>query len=222
MEHVSELKKRYLTPGNIDENARRLIPEGELRGPTFDLSRAALLILDMQAYFLSEESHAFVPDAAAILPGLKGLARRFEAAVRPVIVTKHFNTDENAWMMKQWWNEMIDPETPEAQLEPELEKLASRVLDKTQYDAFHCTPLEEILRDSGTEQIVVTGVMTHLCVETTARAAFVRGFAVFLPADGTATYNRDFHAAALLNLSHGVAQVTTVAEMLSAIERGGR
>ena len=40
------------------------------------------------------------------------------------------------------------------------------------------------------------------------------GFAVFLPADGTATYNRDFHAASLRNLSHGAAAITLCSKMM--------
>lgn len=213
------MKQQYLTPGDIEENAGRLIPEGTLRGPVFDISRAALLILDMQAFFLDEDSHAFVPDAPAIVSGLAGLARRFDVAGRPVIMTRHSNTDGNAGMMKEWWLELLEPGTPGTVLEPTLEDLSTVVVEKTQYDAFYGTGLEKILRDSGTEQVVATGVMTHLCVETTARSAFVRGFAVYLPADGTATYNREYHAASLLNLSHGTAAITVCSRLMETEKR---
>ena len=213
------MKQRYLTPGDIEENARGLIPEGTLRGPAFDISRAALLIFDMQAFFLDEDSHAFVPDAPAIVSGLADLARRFGAAGRPVIMTRHANTDGNAGMMKEWWLDLLESGTPGTALEPVLEGLSTVVVDKAQYDAFYGTGLEKILRDSGTEQVVATGVMTHLCVEATARSAFVRGFAVFLPADGTATYNREYHAASLLNLSHGTAAITTCSRLMETEKR---
>lgn len=213
------MKQRYLTPGDIEENARGLIPEGTPRGPAFDISCAALLILDMQAFFLDEGSHAFVPDAPAIVTGLAGLARRFSAAGRPVIMTRHSNTADDAGMMKEWWANILEPGTHEVALEPILEELSTAVMAKTQYDAFYGTDLEKTLRDSGTEQVVATGVMTHLCVETTARSAFVRGFAVFLPADGTATYNREYHAASLLNLSHGTAAITTCSRLMETEER---
>ena len=218
MERSSDLKQRYLTPGDIEENARRLIPEAAVRGPAFDISRAALLILDMQAFFLDEESHATVPDAQAIVPALRRLARRFREAGRPVLMTRHSNSDDDAGMMKVWWDDLLEPGSPEAALEPTLEDLSTVVVDKAQYDAFYATELEDLLRDSGTEQVVVTGVMTHLCVETTARSAFVRGFAVFVPADGTATYNREFHAASLLNLSHGAAAVTICSGLIATME----
>ncbi len=67
------------------------------------------------------------------------------------------------------------------------------------------TSLEQELRSRGVEQVVVTGVMTHLCCETTARTAFVRGFEVFFCVDGTATYTEAFQRASLLNLAHGFA-----------------
>jgi nicotinamidase-related amidase len=208
------LKENYLTPGDIEENALRLIPDASERGPVFDISRAALLILDMQKFFLDEKSHAFVPDASAIVTRLAGLARRFGAAGRPIILTRHSNTAGDAGMMKEWWDDLLEPESPEAALEPVLEDLSTAVVAKTQYDAFYDTYLENLLRASRTEQVVVTGVMTHLCVEATARSAFMRGFAVFLPADGTATYNQGFHAATLLNLSHGTAAITVCSRLM--------
>ena len=213
------MKENYLTPGDIEENALRLIPESGHRGPEFEISRAALLILDMQTFFLDEKSHAFVPDSPAIVSRLAGLARRFGAAGRPIIMTRHSNTEDDAGMMKGWWEHLLEPEESGTVLEPVLEDLSTVVVAKTQYDAFYKTDLEALLRDSSTEQVVVTGVMTHLCVEATARSAFVRGFAVFLPADGTATYNREFHAASLLNLSHGTAAITTCSGMMETEKR---
>ncbi len=216
---ILNLKERYLTPGDIEENAHSLIPEVVGRGPAFDISRAALLILDMQAYFLDEKSHAFVPDAPAIVSRLAGLARRFGAAGRPVITTRHSNTEDDAGMMKEWWGHLLEPGSPEAALEPVLKELSTAVVGKAQYDAFWETDLENILRSSGSQQVVVTGVMTHLCVEATARSAYIRGFAVFLPADGTATYNRNFHAASLLNLSHGTAAITVCSKLMETKEK---
>ena len=91
------------------------------------------------------------------------------------------------------------------------------VLDKSQYDAFYQTSLEGHLRAEGVTQVVICGVMTHLCCETTARSAFTRGFQVFFTVDGTATYNMDHHRATLVNLSHGFAVPVLVKDMVSAI-----
>ncbi|MEW6239950.1 MAG: isochorismatase family protein, partial [Chloroflexota bacterium] len=76
---------------------------------------------------------------------------------------------------------------------------------------------EQTLRDLEVEQVVITGVMTHLCCETTARAAFVRGFDVFYVVDGTATYTEAFHRASLLNLAHGFAVPVLAEEILEDV-----
>ncbi|XXG60368.1 hypothetical protein AAC387_Pa04g2295 [Persea americana] len=62
-----------------------------------------------------------------------------------------------------------------------------------------------MLRDKGIEEVIITGVMTNLCCETTARDAFVRGFRVFFSTDATATSSREMHEATLLNLGYGFA-----------------
>ena len=65
---------------------------------------------------------------------------------------------------------------------------------------------------------MIAGVLTHLCCETTARSAFVRGFKVFFTVDGTATYYEDFHRATLLNLSHGFAVPVLVDDIRKKME----
>jgi isochorismate hydrolase len=205
------LKEAYFTSETIDEAVAGLttgLPERP-RGPAFDISRAALLILDMQRYFLDPDSHAFIPSAPAIVPAIERLASAFKDAGRPVLATQHVNFPEEAGMMGQWWEDLIEPGSVAARLDPRISALVNAVILKGRYDAFHGSILSELLGKLGIGQLVITGVMTHLCVETTARAAFVRDFAVFLPADATATYNREFHRATLLNLSHGIATITT-------------
>ena len=95
------------------------------------------------------------------------------------------------------------------------------VLKKSQYDAFYDTSLEDVLKKNRVSQVVICGVMTHLCCETTARSAFMRGFEVFFTVDGTATYNKNFHLATLLNLSHGFATPTLVNELLTSLRNDG-
>ena len=93
------------------------------------------------------------------------------------------------------------------------------VLSKHQYDAFYESNLESILGENEITDVVISGVMTHLCCETTARSAFVRGFQVWFTVDGTATYNREFHKATLVNLSHGFATPVLVDEVLAALRK---
>ena len=110
---------------------------------------------------------------------------------------------------------MIVPGSACSQIVDNLDTSNHLTIEKHQYDAFFETNLDTILRDSGVEQVVITGVMTHLCCETTARSAFMRGYEVFFPVDGTATYTETHHHASLLNLAHGFVLPLLVADIVS-------
>jgi isochorismate hydrolase len=203
-------RESYFTPETIQQKSRAMLDElASFRARHADIifrpERAALLALDMQEYFLRADSHAFIPSAPAILPNLQLLIANYYAANRPVIFTRHINTDSDAGMMSRWWRDIIRADSPNSAISASLDTSAGLIIHKSQYDAFHNTSLEETLRSRGVEQIIVTGVMTHLCCETSARSAFVRGFEVFFCVDGTATYSEEAHRATLLNLAHGFA-----------------
>jgi len=119
--------------------------------------------------------------------------------------------------MARWWRDLLIESHPGSNLRESVERVADTVLVKTEYDAFHNTRLEKDLHNAGVEQLVITGVLTHLCCETTARSAFVRGFDVFFPVDGSATYTRAHHAATLLNLGHGFATLCSVNDLLNRL-----
>ena len=177
---------------------------------------SALLVLDVQTYFFDHTSHAFIPSSLAILPWIVKLVHRYTTANLPVVFTRHINTAQDAKLMAVWWKDLISPESLSGQLIPELDTSGGVVLKKSQYDAFFETPLEEILCAKKIRQVVICGVMTHLCCETTARSAFMRGFEVFFTVDGTATYTQAFHQATLLTLTHGCAVPILVEEVLAA------
>ena len=110
-------------------------------------------------------------------------------------------------MLAEWWNgDLIMDGTAEAELMPELERLPEdMVVGKNTYSAFRNTRLEEQLREMVVEEVIVTGVMTNLCCETTAREAFIRGFRVFSSTDALATSDLELHEATLKNLAYGFA-----------------
>lgn len=184
----------------------------------FRPANAALLVLDLQDYFLQEGSHAFIPSAPAILPGIEKLIRVFLAANRTVVATRHVNTQSDAKIMSTWWRDLIDPQSAHSQNVAIVEHPNIEIINKSQYDAFLGTMLEDTFRERGIEQVVVCGVMTHLCCETTARSAFVRGFEVLFTVDGTATYNEELHRASLLTLSHGFAIPVLIEELVNEME----
>jgi bifunctional isochorismate lyase/aryl carrier protein len=211
------LKETYFTPETIDSKASEMkqVAVGTRRGYRFILNaeKSALLVLDMQEYFLDAASHAHVPSASAILPRLQGLAAAYIERGLRVVYTRHSNTPDNAGLMAIWWRDLIFRNSPSSRIVPEFDLSQGWVVDKSQYDAFYQTDLDARLRSMGISQVVIGGLMTHLCCETTARAAFGRGFEVFFLVDGTATYNEAYHRASLLNLAHGFAELKLVREI---------
>ncbi len=212
------MKTAYFTTANISAKSREFLlgVENDLHLDLhiYQLAGCALLVLDMQDYFLSSVSHAFIPSAPAIVAGINRLINQFANARRPVIFTRHLNTAKNAGSMKHWWREMIMEHNPHSQIVSSMNPDIGTILIKSQYDAFHQTELDKLLKQWNVRSVIVTGVMTHLCCETTARSAFVRGFNVIFPVDGTATYNEQFHLATLRNLAHGFAVIPTIEQLI--------
>ncbi len=211
------MKEQYYSPETINDLSRQWLQAyacpKKAGSQLFNMEKAALLILDMQGYFLDPDSHACVPSAMAILPGLNQVAAFFRSKKRPVIATKHINTVEDAGMMGSWWSELITDSHGLSDIHPDLKITRDEVLIKSQYDAFYQSELTSVLNSYGIDQLVIGGVMTHLCCETTARSAFTRGFEIFFLVDGTATYNREYHQASLQNLAHGFAVLTMTEDL---------
>jgi len=179
---------------------------------------SALIILDMQKYFLEASSHAYIPSAPAIIPGLCALIEVYSDNHLPIIFTQHVNTPQDAGMLAKWWQDLINEKNPLSEITDKLDISIGTRLQKSQYDAFYQTDLVDLLQGRHVTQVVICGVMTHLCCETTARSAFIHGFEVFFAIDGTATYNEDFHLATLTNLSHGFAVPVLVEDVLTVFQ----
>jgi len=181
---------------------------------------AALIVIDMQRFFLEADSPTYTCGGIAILPTLKMLIDRFRSANRPVIYTRHVHHPSgiDAGIMGWWWEGMCIEGSPESEIHPDIAPLASeKVVFKHRYSAFYNTDLELILRCQGIEDLVVTGIMTNMCCESTARDAYMRDFRVFFPADATGSINEEFHLASLLNLAFGFAVITTSERVVAAV-----
>ena len=130
----------------------------------------ALLIIDMQAGILAE-----VPDADELTARLAGLAGRARAAGRPVFVIQHEAAD-------------LVPGEPEWQLaKPIAPHDGDVLLAKRNADSFIGTDLDERLRDLAVSHVIVTGLATEFCVDSTCRAALSRGYDLTLVEDGHST-----------------------------------
>jgi bifunctional isochorismate lyase/aryl carrier protein len=218
------LREPYLKSRSFLDEAEALARRSsELGREAFTPGGTALLVIDMQGYFLDPSSHAFLPAALAIIPRINALCRAFAAGGLPVVFTRHLNTPQNAGSLGPWWRDTIRAEDPLSTISAEIDTTRGTVVEKSQYDAFHGTELGRRLREQGIGRVVVTGVATHLCCETTARSAFVQGFDVTFPFDGTATYDEEHHLASLLNLSHGFASIISMDALLDTamIHAGG-
>jgi ureidoacrylate peracid hydrolase len=87
------------------------------------------------------------------------------------------------------------------------------VVDKVRFDAFQWTSLEPLLRGLGVDELVICGVVTNICVETTARSAFMRDFAVTLLADCCAAKTRRLHELSIEVLSsYQLAEIASITE----------
>ncbi|UCF70097.1 MAG: isochorismatase family protein [candidate division WOR-3 bacterium] len=177
----------------------------------------ALVVIDMQRHFCDKSSSFFVPDSDRLAEKIKGLIDLFRRNNRPVIFTRHIDSDAPDNLMLRWWTEKISEKDPMSVIADVLDVGESPVVIKHQYDGFLNTQLEKILREKSVRQVVICGVLTNLCCETTARSAFMRGFEVYFLKDGTATFTNQMHEAALLNLSYGFATLMTIAEVREAL-----
>jgi isochorismate hydrolase len=212
------MKTRYYTSANIDKKAKKFLEKlkslKELHNDRKIFpKKAALLVIDMQDFFCSPACHSFVPSIKPVITRIKEMQDLFLQKELTVIQTQHGNKLENSGQMYTWWHEFPDADDPLAKITDELQDSRVEVIKKTQYDAFWKTDLEPKLHAKGITQVIITGVMAHLCCETTARSAFVRGFDVFFAVDATATYNANFHFGTLYNLAHGFALPVLVNEI---------
>ncbi|GJU74462.1 nicotinamidase 2-like protein [Tanacetum coccineum] len=160
----------------------------------------ALLVIDMQNHFSSLTT--------SILHPLTSTITTCRHAAVPIIFTRHRHTTPlTPTPLTEWWsNDLIMDNTPASELLPNIDvREEDMVIEKDTYSAFRGTRLEERLREMGVEEVIVTGVMTNLCCETTAREAFVRGFRVFFSTDATATVNEEMQVATLVNMAYGFA-----------------
>ena len=82
------------------------------------------------------------------------------------------------------------------------------------YSAFQGTPLDGLLRRRGVRTLVVTGVSTNICVESTFRDGHSRGYYIVVPADCVAAPAADLHAATLQNVETLIGDVTAAEDLI--------
>jgi nicotinamidase-related amidase len=213
-----------------------------------DPQKTALVIIDMQEYFLNPESpfsrlcDSLVPGVlehfqergrTVAEPTLRRLLDFFRAQGLRVIYTtiaSELADGRDLLPILQGRNAMARERvgaasTPHrtdpwarivAALEPRPGEL---VVNKTTYGTFNSTGLDHTLRFLGIDTLVIGGVVTNVCVETTARDAADMGYQTILVDDACAAFSPEIHAAALLSFQGPFGRVRTADEVLTLLSQ---
>jgi len=167
----------------------------------FRKDAAALLVVDMTRPFVDEGRPLASPNARAILPRVSELVEGFRSAQRPVLwlVQGHHSVEhDRGRRLSSWWPTPVLEGTSDVEMATGLEpREEEKIIIKRRYSGFYQTDLECTLRCLDVEQLVICGVLSHVCAYATAFDAFERDFCVYYPADCTASFNRYLHLAAL-------------------------
>jgi nicotinamidase-related amidase len=199
------------------------------------MRNAALVIVDMQNDFVRVGAPLEVPDARATIPAHLDLIRAFRRAGRPVVYTKFISRP--GYYLLWEWSPACRPPTkccwkdhrrlyPDIAAEREctdvIDELTPAVgdliVEKHGYGSFHETDLEGRLRAMGVEALCLTGTVTQICVEETAREAFHRGFRTTVVEDAVSSFAPDLHAATLKNFAMKFGWVEPSARVVTQVE----
>ena len=193
-----------------------------------DPARAALLVHDMQRYFVRafelERDGQPLPDAQIniAIANIRRLLDAAHAANIPVYYTAQpprQNPADRRLLTDFWGDGLQDDEN--AQILDELAPTeADTVLTKWRYSAFVRSPLEEQLKDLGRDQLIIGGIYAHIGCLTTALEAFMRDIQPFMVADALADFTEKEHRMACEYASGRCARVLNTAEGLENINTG--
>ena len=193
-----------------------------------DPARAALLVHDMQRYFVRafelERDGQPLPDAQIniAIANIRRLLDAAHAANIPVYYTAQpprQNPADRRLLTDFWGDGLQDDEN--AQILDELAPTeADTVLTKWRYSAFVRSPLEEQLKDLGRDQLIIGGIYAHIGCLTTALEAFMRDIQPFMVADALADFTAEEHRMACEYASGRCARVINTAEVLEHINAG--
>jgi biuret amidohydrolase len=184
--------------------------------------KSALIVIDMQNDFLNKKSPAYTENAQYIIPNIQKLIKTARKEKIPVIYTTHCHEDPkiDGGMTAQWWSDIQNKQTlvagtKGAEIIKELKPLSKeKIIYKHRYSAFYNTDLEIYLRGLGVTDLIITGIMTGICCESTARDAFQRDFRVFMIGDATAAGDDELHLNSLKILAYAFAYILTANEII--------
>ncbi|HEY2533401.1 MAG TPA: isochorismatase family cysteine hydrolase [Xanthobacteraceae bacterium] len=198
---------------------------------TIEAARSALIVVDMQNYFVAEGFPLEVPMARQIVGNVNRLARALRASGGTVVWVQ----TTSAGALEHWanhHNRMLTPERSKTRLEqldesskgfalyPALEPSPTDLrVKKIKYSAFiqGASDIDGRLRSRGIESLLITGTVTNVCCESTARDAMMLDYRVIMVADGNASLTDEEHAASLNNFLCVFGDVMTTDEVIARI-----
>lgn len=203
---------------------------------SLDVSRAALLVVDLQNDFVRAGAPQEVASARSTLARVVTLRAATRGASRPVVFTRYTagpDVTHHAWFspecgppLRSCWPgvERVydDRESSLAghDVVDELSPMPGEVIvDKYGYGSFHNTVLDDVLCAANVTQVWVVGTVTQICVEETVREGFRRGYEMVVAADGVSSFDDELHRATLRNLAQKFALVCDTVTMCDALER---
>lgn len=191
----------------------------------------ALVVVDMQNDFVRPGAPLEVPDARGTIAAHLRLIEAFRSRGRPVLFTRFLSrrTGNLLWH----WSPECRPDLrccwpgharrygDREQVLPcidVIDELApgaeDPIVDKYGYGAFHGTGMDDLLKMLEVRSLVVTGTVTQICVEETAREAFHHGYRTTIAADAVSSFAPDLHAATLKNFAMKYGWVADSSEIL--------
>jgi len=226
---------------------KQLVMARRKRPLEVDLATSCLLVIDMQeyqtrpGYGLLKSMEALAPGIgtyyvervqSAVEPNIQRLLDAFRRGKRPVLYTAFCSEIRDGSDLAKWckWRnrnalELVGDKVFPHKDEPSAQILKSMkpgpedlVIYKTSSGTLNSTDIVQKLRNMGVTSVVVTGVLTNVCVETTARDLADRSFDVIIVDDACATHCPELHDATLLNFQMVFGWVRTTAEMLKLLQ----
>jgi nicotinamidase-related amidase len=201
-----------------------------------DPRKAALVVIDMQNYFVKQGHQSEVPLAREIVPNINRLAAELRRRGGHVVWVRNATNDTR----ESWSNYHLYLQSPE-RAERRLRSMEigedgyqywsgndirpeDALIAKKRYSALiqGSSNLEQHLRERGLDTLLITGTATNVCCESTARDAMMLNFKVIMVADGLATHTDEEHNATLSNFYGQFGDVQTVDEVVQSLERGER
>lgn len=189
-------------------------------------SRAAVIVVDMQNDFCdpagaTAQSGKSVQPMVEMAPRLRRLLGSARAAGVPVIFIQMLQTQwtkTKTWVFKGGDASRV-PKCAAGTWGAEFYGVAPEgdepVVVKHRYSAFVNTSLETILHTLGVTTLIMTGVATNVCVESTARDGFMKDYDIVFLSDCTATSAPALHEATLENIRGHFGRVSTSDELIA-------